>query len=133
MADFVRPTTGRTTRQLKAAELVKGKLADMFSRGDFRNPALYGKSFTISDVLITPDMRFATVYIWPLAQNFDEEAILEALEKEAPRLNKAVAQILTSRSTPRLTFKLETLFDDAEYVENLFNHPKVRQDIEKPD
>lgn len=129
MTDFIKPSQGRSMRQLKAAELVKGKLADIFSRGDFRNPELYGKSFTISDVLITPDMRFATVYIWPLAQNFDEKTILTALEKEAPRLNKAVAQILTSRSTPRLTFKLETLFDDAEYVESLFNHPKVRQDI----
>ncbi len=131
MTKYQKPQTGRSTRQLKAAELVKSKLADMFSRGDFKNPNLYGETLTISEVEITSDMRYASVYILPLSKKIDTEELLEALQKEAPRFNKAVAKILTSRSTPRITFKLETLFDDVEYVENLFKHPKVQQDINK--
>lgn len=133
MVDFSRPQAGRTTRQLKAAELIKGKLAEIFSRGDFKNKELYGKSFTISEVQVTSDMRYATVYIWPLDRNINEAQILEALGKEAPLLNKAIAQIMTSRSTPRITFKLETVFDQAEHMEKLFSHPTVRQDIEAGD
>ncbi len=122
----------RTTRQLRQAEIVRNRLSQIFSRGDLRNADLFDKSITVTEVQITSDMKYATVYICPLVA-VDPNMIVEALNREAPRLNHLVAQVMTSRSTPRLTFKLETIFDQASHLEKLLNDPKVKQDITKTD
>ncbi len=122
----------RTTRQLRQAEIVKARLSQVFNRGDLHDAELFDKSITVTAVEITSDMKYATIYVCPLG-NMDKNRILDALNREAPRLSHLVAQVMTSRSTPRLTFKLETIFDQAEHLSRLLNAPKVKQDIEKPD
>lgn len=121
----------KTTRQLRQAEVVRNRLSQIFSRGDLRDADLFDKSITVTEVQITSDMKFATVFVCPLGA-VDQERVVEALNREAPRLNHLVAQIMTSRSTPRLTFKLETIFDQASHLDALLNDPKVKRDIHQP-
>ncbi len=123
----------RSTRQLRMGELVKARLAEVFNRGDLHHSKLYGVSLTVTEVQLSPDMRHGDVYIWPLGEH-DPEEILQALNKyEAPRLNAAVAKIMRTRSTPRLVFHLETVFDQASHLEALLQDPKIQQDLHKDD
>ncbi len=121
----------RSTRQLRMGELVKARLADIFNRGDFHHRKLYGISLTVTEVQLSPDMRHGDVYIWPLGDDLDAQGILDALNEEAPRLNAAVAKVMTTRSTPRLTFYLETVFDQVSQLENLLSDPKIQRDLKE--
>ncbi len=120
----------RSTRQLRQAEIVRNRLSQIFNRGDLHDPELFDKSITVTEVQITSDMKYATVYVCPLG-SIDQDSLIKALQREAPRLNHLVAQVMTSRSTPRLTFKLETIFDQASHLEELLSDPKVQLDIQK--
>ena len=81
--------------------LIKRELAPIIvNRLD--DPAL--KMVTVTDVDLTNDMSYATVFV----SFFNEAHIkpgMEALEKAKGMLRTEVAQILTTRRTPELLFK----------------------------
>ncbi len=121
----------RSTRQLRMGEVVKARLAEIFNRGDFHHRRLYGRSLTITEVKLSADMRYGSVYVWPLGDDWDPQEILNALNEEAPRLNAAVAKVMTTRLTPKLTFYLETVFDQVSQLETMLSDPKIQRDLKK--
>lgn len=116
-------------RQLKAGEVIRRALADIINREDLRDPALQGVSVTIAEVRAAPDLKVATVYAAPLGPDADGPAVIAGLQRCGRFLRGRLGKELEMKSTPRLTFRLDTTFDTADDMAKLLARPEVVRDL----
>lgn len=131
-----RPHTGRTPpgqRQLRVAEQIRHLLVEVMQRGSFRDPALLdAHRITVTAVEIGPDLKHATAYVMPLGGK-DADILLEALNRSTGYFRSELAPKMDLRYIPRVTFRLDHSFDEAERIENLLKQDRVQRDIRKRD
>jgi ribosome-binding factor A len=116
-------------RQLKAGELIRRALADIINKEELRDPALKGVSITISEVRAAPDLKVATVFAAPLGPDADGPATIAGLQRCGRFLRGRLGRELDMKSTPRLSFKLDTTFDNADDMAKLLARPEVARDL----
>jgi ribosome-binding factor A len=130
------PTSSRTPpgqRQLRVGERIRHILADVLLRGELHDPVLdQAQMITITAVEVGPDLKHATAYVMPLGGK-NAEAILEALNRASGYFRSAVAPELDLRYSPRISFRLDHSFDQAERIETLLRQDRVRKDITAED
>jgi len=119
----------RSQRQLRVGEQVRHALADLFSRGDFRDPELRDLGVTVTQVRISPDLRNATAFVTPLGGG-DPAHALGLLRRAAPFLRGEVARTVDLRFAPTLSFEADTTFDYARRIETLLHDPRVARDLD---
>jgi ribosome-binding factor A len=122
---------GPTQRQLRVGEELRHVLADVFERGDIRDPGLAGVSLTVTEVRAGADLRSATVFVVPLGGG-DAEAMLSALARARPFLRRRIADEVRLKFVPDLIFRLDASFDEAQRIERLLRDPAVARDLERP-
>jgi ribosome-binding factor A len=120
-------------RQLRVGEELRHILAELLGRGDLHDPALAGKSITVSEVRPSPDMRHATVFVMPLGGTGDVAEIVGALNHAAPYLSHEVGRRITMKFTPKLHFELDQVFEEAEHIESMLRRPDVARDLVRDD
>jgi ribosome-binding factor A len=119
-------------KQLQVAEDIRRILSALIEKGVLIDPELMDIPITISEVRVTKDLKYATVYVIPLGgQNMD--IIVKALIRNQKHLRYELGQRLKARNIPELLFKPDTSFDYSLSIENLLNDPKVQQDLAKKD
>lgn len=92
-----------TVKKERIESLIKRELAPIIvNRLD--DPAL--RMVTVTDVDLTNDMSFATVFVSFLNEDHIKPG-LEALVKAKGMLRTEIAQVLTTRRTPELLFKFD--------------------------
>jgi ribosome-binding factor A len=119
-------------RPLRVGEEIRHALADIFMRGECHMPELSNASITVSEVRVSPDLKNATAFVMPLAGENKEE-LLQALIEAAPELRHLVSKKVKLRHAPRIHFKLDTSFEEAQRINTLLNKPEVARDLEKGD
>ena len=117
-------------RQLRVGEEVRHVLAGIFQRGDLHDPELEGMSITVSEVSVSPDLRNATVFVMPLG-GVHADDVLSGLKRAAPYLRTMLSKQMTLRTVPRMRFIIDTAFESANKINEMFQDPVVRADIEK--
>jgi ribosome-binding factor A len=105
-------------RQLRVGEEIRHVLSSIFLQGTLYEPELMGISITVPEVRVSPDLRNATAFVFPLAGKAPE-GFIKSLNKIAPSINHMVAQRVKLRFAPKITFKLDNSFDVAHKIENL--------------
>ncbi len=118
-------------RQLKISEHLKRSLSDITKSYFFENIDTPFK-ILISEVNVSIDLKTAYVFVLPiwLKENKLEELLfLEILRGEAHVFRKKLGTYLSMRYTPKIIFKIDTLEKDSQKIENLFNDPKIAQDL----
>ena len=118
----------RSVRQLRVGEELRHIIAEIIGRGDLRDPDLAGRSITVSEVRVSPDMRNATVFVLPLGGG-DEDLIVAALERAAPYLRGEVGRKLQLKSLPQLSFLRDISFDTVDEIDKLLANPAVARDL----
>ena len=68
---------------------------------------------TLSEVVVSRDLRYATVYYSPLSHDVEIEALTEMLNQFSPSLNKTLGRELTTKYTPKVRFVYDSAFDHA--------------------
>lgn len=117
----------RSQRQLRIGELIKQIIAQALQREHFKDPVLSGaNTLSISEVQVSPDLKYATVVIYPLLPK-NEKEIVEALNKETHIFNTLVARGLDTKYTPRVQFTLDTSFDAIDKINQLLKESKVSE------
>lgn len=109
---------GTSQRQLRVGELVRKGLSDILRASDIRHPDVAGASITVTEVRLNPDLRHATVFVFPLGGE-NADAVLEGLSVCAPFLRGRLAREVELRHSPTLSFLLDDSFDQAARVEAL--------------
>ncbi len=124
------PGSGKTLtqRQLRAGELLRHALAEIFQRNDFRDASLRDVSITVSEVRPSPDLRQATVYCLPLGGR-DKDKIMPALKREAPLIRGSLGKKIEMKFTPELHFRLDASFDEADRIDALLDVARRKDGI----
>ena len=113
-------SSGPSQRQLRVGETLRHVLSEILMRQDFFDPDLANVSVTISEILVSPDLRNARVYTMPLG-GINVDVILPALNRLAPVIQSLVAKKVHLRRTPRLRFFLDNSFENAAKMNQLFH------------
>ena len=124
--------SGPSQRALRAGELVRHALAEIFARGEVHDPVIEGHLITVPEVRMSPDLRQATIYVMPLGGR-DAKAVLAALERNKRYLRGEIAHRVNLKFAPDIRFQLDERFDEAERIEKLLRTPEVRRDLDKED
>jgi ribosome-binding factor A len=117
-------------RQLRVGEALRHTLSGILDRGKLRDPTLRNVSITVTEVRTSPDLKIATAFVMPLGGEAADE-IVEALGKAAPYLRSTVAREVELRYVPRLQFKVDRSFGQADHIDTLLRQPQVARDLDK--
>ena len=117
-------------RQLRAGELIRHALADIFLRGESGDPDLERLNPTIVEVQISPDLKIATAFVRTL-QPGKEKALLEALNRNRRYIRGLVAPKLEMKFTPEIRYRVDTALDYANHIDELLRSPEVARDLDK--
>jgi ribosome-binding factor A len=125
-----RPRTplGPSQRQLRVGETLRHALSDILLRGDIRDPDLHGVSVTITQVIPSGDMRYATVYCEPLGGK-DAGRIVAALNRNKAYLRGEMGRLIDLKFTPDLRFLEDKSFAEAEKIETILKSERVQRDL----
>ncbi|MBX3489838.1 30S ribosome-binding factor RbfA [Parvibaculum sp.] len=119
---------GPSQRQLRAGELVRRALADIVARGTIRDPELIERTFSVTEVRMSPDLRHATCFVAPLGAG-DAAALAAALTRVRAYLRGQLSREVTFKFMPDLTFEPDTSYDKASEIERLLHSPPVARDL----
>ena len=115
-------------RQLRAGELIRHALADVFLRGETSDPDLDRLTPAVVEVQMSNDLKVATAYVRTLQQGKDK-ALLEALNRNRKYIRGLVAPKLDMKFMPEIRFRVDTALDYASKIDELLRSPEVARDL----
>ncbi len=118
----------QSVRVLKVGERVRHILSELLARQEVHDPQISAANIAITEVRMTPDLRKATAYAKPLL-GIGEDEILKALRQNTAFFQREVARRLGLKFAPKLNFRADESFDEADRIEALLNDPKVARDL----
>jgi ribosome-binding factor A len=119
----------QTVRVLKVGERVRHVLSELLTRQLVHDDTLTAHSVSVTEVRMTPDLRNAAVYVKPLL-GADEDEVVKALRQNTAFFQREVAKRLGLKFAPKLQFRGDESFDEAERIERLLSDPKVQRDLD---
>lgn len=119
----------QSVRVLKVGERVRHVLSELLTRQEVHDDTLSAHSVSVTEVRMTPDLRNASVYVKPLLGT-DEDQVVKALRQNTAFFQREVAKRLGLKFAPKLQFRGDESFDEAERIERLLNDPRVLRDLD---
>ncbi|WP_128893220.1 30S ribosome-binding factor RbfA [Erythrobacter sp. HKB08] len=121
-----------SVRVLKVGERVRHILSELLARQEVHDETVSASNISVTEVRMTPDLRNATAYVKPLL-GAEEDAVVKALRQNTAYLQREVAKRLGLKFAPRLKFRPDESFDEADRIEKLLRDPKVARDLDPDD
>jgi ribosome-binding factor A len=118
----------QSVRVLKVGERVRHILSELLARGEAHDETLTAHAVSVTEVRMTPDLRNAAAYVKPLLGE-DEAAVLKALRTNTAFFQREVAKRLGLKFAPKLRFKPDESFEEADRIERLLADPRVARDL----
>ena len=122
----------QSVRVLKVGERVRHILSELLARQEVHDDTLSAHSVSVTEVRMSPDLRNAVAYVKPLMGEA-EEVVVKALRTNTAFLQREVAKRLGLKFAPKLKFRADETFDEADRIERLLRDPKVARDLGAPD
>ncbi len=118
----------QSVRVLKVGERVRHVLSELLTRQEVHDDTLSAHSVSVTEVRMTPDLRNATVFVKPLL-GAQEDDVIKALRQNTAFFQREVAQRLGLKFAPRLKFRADESFDEADRIDRLLSDPRVIRDL----
>lgn len=118
----------QSVRVLKVGERVRHILSELLARGEVHDDVVSASHISVTEVRMSPDLRNATAYIKPLL-GAGEDEVVQALRQNTAFLQREVAQRLGLKFAPKLRFRKDESFAEADRIEALLRDPKVARDL----
>lgn len=119
----------QSVRVLKVGERVRHILSELLARGEVHDDVVSASHIAVTEVRMTPDLRHATAYVKPLLGAGDDD-VVHALRQNTAFLQREVAQRLGLKFAPKLNFREDESFAEADRIEALLRDPKVARDLD---
>ena len=110
-----------TRRVQKVAELLRQQLAEMIIGVIPEELGL----ITVTEVIVSADIKNATVYISCLEKTSQKE-VLNKLKEKTPEFQHTLGKLLAMRYIPKLSFKVDRGLEQINRVEEILE--KVKKD-----
>lgn len=121
-------TKAPSQRQLRVGQEIRRIISAEIERGEVRNLQGINTIVTITDVCISPDLKYCNVYIMTLnGENIKE--VLEALKLAAGHFRKNIGRQTNLRYVPEIVFRIDDTFAEVDKIEKLLRDPRVAQDL----
>jgi ribosome-binding factor A len=124
-----KPAAGFSQRQLRAGELIRHALAEIFLRGETGDPELERLDPTVVEVQMSPDLKIATAFVRSLVTG-QEQAALAALDRNRKYIRGLVAPKVEMKFMPEIRFRIDTALDYAGKIDELLKSPAVARDLD---
>jgi len=118
----------QSQRQLRAGELVRRAVSDILREGHLRDPALAGVPVTVSEARLSPDLKYATVFVSGMNMVAPGH-VAEALNRASGFIQKELVRHIDMKYTPKLRFEADDRFDEALHVDEVLDRPGVKRDL----
>ncbi|MEL6737790.1 MAG: 30S ribosome-binding factor RbfA [Pseudomonadota bacterium] len=127
-----------SVRVLKVGERVRHILSELLARQEVHDDVVSASNIAVTEVRMTPDLRHATAYVKPLlgaGPMIGDEDVVHALRQNTAFLQREVAKRLGLKFAPKLKFRKDESFAEADRIKALLRDPKVARDLddEKPE
>ena len=126
----------QSVRVLKVGERVRHILSELLARGEVHDDIVSAANIAVTEVRMTPDLRHATAYVKALlgtGPETSDDDVVHALRQNTAFLQREVAQRLGLKFAPKLKFRKDESFAEADRIEALLRDPKVARDIDDGD
>jgi ribosome-binding factor A len=126
-------TEQQSVRVLKVGERVRHILSELLARGEVHDDVVSAAHISVTEVRMTPDLRSATAYVKALlaaGPKVSDEEVVHALRQNTAFLQREVAQRLGLKFAPKLKFRKDESFAEADRIEALLRDPKVARDLD---
>ena len=120
---------GPSQRMLRVAELIRAAVSEILARGEINEPLLAGQVITVPVVQMSPDLKWATVFVMPLGGR-DGAIVLKGLELHRKFLRGEIARRINLKFAPDLRFRIDDSFEKRARIDALLHSPAVRRDLE---
>lgn len=125
-------------RPLRVGEEIRHALSHIltFEMDRLDDPDLYGKSVTVTEVRISPDLRNATAFVVPLGatvEGYDAGPLIKALNRASGYFRGMLAKEVRLQFSPTIRFRLDESFDEASRIEAVLHDPAVARDLAHDD
>ncbi len=123
------PRAGKapSQRQLRVGEEIRHALSEILRRSEFRDPDLIGRSITVTEVRISPDLRNATAFVLPLGG--EAGPVVKALNRASAFLRGQLSSAIRLRHMPSVNFVHDESFDEANRIDEIIHRPAVARDL----
>ncbi len=125
-----RSSKAPSQRQLRVSEEIRHVLGRMLSQDELFIDGLKPAYLMVTQVSISPDFSAASVFIQTVG-DLDTDEQVALLNKHKGAFRYAVGKAVRLRIVPNLVFKNDNRFEQASYINDLLNSPKVRADLER--
>jgi ribosome-binding factor A len=115
-------------RQLRAGELIRHALADIFLRGEVGDPVLETIGVNVLEVVMSPDLRLATAYVRPILAHREDE-LVKLLDRHRRHIRGLVTPRVDMKFMPDIRFRIDTALDYAEKIDRILRDPAVARDL----
>lgn len=95
-----------TRRTDRVAELLRQELSELLIRS-VKDPRVEHGLVSVTAVEVSPDLRYATVYVSHLGDETERAEVLTGLEHAAPYLHNELVRRLSLKHVPRLRFRFD--------------------------
>jgi ribosome-binding factor A len=109
-------------------ERVRHILSELLARQEVHDETVSAANISVTEVRLTPDLRNATAYVKPLLGKSEDE-VVKALRQNTAYLQREVAKRLGLKFAPKLKFRPDESFEEADRIEQLLRDPKVARDL----
>jgi len=117
-----------SVRVLKVGERVRHILSELLARQEVHDETLSASNISVTEVRLSPDLRNAIAYVKPLL-GADEDEVVQSLKQNTAFLQREVAKRLGLKFAPKLKFRKDETFAEADRIESLLRDPKVARDL----
>ncbi len=117
-------------RMLRVAELIRQVLSELLVRSAVRDPVLEGRTITVPEVHMSPDLKLATIYVMPLGGEGIPE-VLAALGRHKKHLRAEIARRINLKFAPEIRFEADRRFDYDTKINELLELPQVKRDLKQ--
>lgn len=112
----------RTRRSTQVADVIRAELSTILQR-ELNDPEL--GFLTVTEVELSPDLKFARVFVSSLDKPKERQKALAALKHAAGRIRHLLAQRGGLRYTPELEFRLDETAERAATIDRLLQKVKT--------
>lgn len=110
-------------RTERVAQLIKQEISQALTRSI--ETGGYGL-LTVTDVIVTPDLRIAKIYVSHFHSGKSDDEVLAFLEGHGKELRMGVGRSVRLKFTPELRFYIDQTLDKVERIEELIR--KIHED-----
>jgi len=105
-------------RPVRVGELIQTEIADLLLR-QMKDPRL--NMATVSRVEVSPDLRYARVYISHMGNEVEQRMAIEGFLHAAGFIRNQLGKRLKLRHVPQLSFKLDTTIAYGVRISSILN------------